>query len=295
MAFRGVTSLVVRHAGCNYLFDAGEGTQVALKKAKPGLKALRLIAVTHLHADHCLGIPGLLMLRAQMDAPGPLTIVGPPGIANFIHAVRQTIEFYINFEIQFIEWAPGATDLAYQDEHIDLSWAPLEHSIVCLGYRFTEHQRPGKFQPENARALNIPEGPLWSTLQQNAPIQLADGTSITPEQVLGLPRRGRIVSFVVDTRPTETIQTLCVNSDIAFIEGMFLNKLAPEAREKGHLTASEAARLTKQANVRRTVLVHFSPRYRNTELEALLTEARLENEQVEVGQELGKYEVPLPD
>lgn len=295
MPFRLLTSLIVRKGGRNYMFDAGEGTQIGLKIAKPGLRALRMIAITHLHADHCLGLPGILMLRAQMENPEPLTIVGPPGIANFVNSVRDSIDFYVNYPIEFIEWHDNADDIAYQDHEIVLYWAPVKHSIFCLGYRLEEPVRPGKFHTGAAQTLEIPKGPFWSQLQNGQTITLPDGRIISPEQVLGPPRSGRAISFVVDTRPTDSVVRLCRNVDLAFVEGMFKQELQAEAEEKGHLTAVEAARLTRESGSKRVVFVHLSPRYQTVDLPYILNEARLEYEHVEMGKESVKYVVSLPE
>jgi ribonuclease Z len=295
MPFRLLTSLMVRTSGRNYMFDAGEGTQIGLKQAKPGLRAMRMIAITHLHADHCLGLPGILMLRAQMEQPEPLTIVGPPGISRFVQSVRDSIDFYVNYPIDFVEWTDTAGTIAWADEFVTLFWAPMKHSIFCLGYRLEEKSRPGKFNIRAAQELNIPEGPLWGRLQRGETIQLANGKRIKPEQVLGPTRPGRVVSFIVDTRPNKSVTELCGNADLTFIEGMFLNELQTEAEDKGHLTAHEAAFLTKSAQSKRVVLVHFSPRYQNSDLLLLQEEAQKVNENVQIGRSGIKYQVPLPE
>lgn len=293
MPFRLLTALVVRVAGNNYLFDAGEGTQIGYKLAKPGLRSLKLIAITHLHADHCLGIPGLLMLRAQMETPEPLTIVGPPGVRQFIESVKSTLDFYINFELKFIEWSPASSPVAYTDDVVKLTWAPLDHSVFCLGYRLEEHPRPGEFFPELAQQLNIPRGPLWRKLQTGESIQLNETRWIQPNQVLGPARPGRAISFIVDTRPHPNILVLSQCVDIAFIEGMFLAEMAEEAQKKKHLTVTEAAQLGSEAGARKTVLVHLSPRFCETDRNEILAEARKMNELVWVGQDQDFYSIEL--
>ncbi|MCI0514214.1 ribonuclease Z [candidate division KSB1 bacterium] len=294
MPYRWLTSLMVRLNGSIYQFDAGEGVQIMLKQAQWGIKALRMLAITHLHADHCLGLPGLLMFRAQNEAPPPLTLIGPPGLGHFVQTVRDSLDFYINYPLSFIEWSPTAGALAYQDENVKLFWAPLQHSIFCLGYRLEEHPRPGKFHAARASALNIPVGPLWGKLQHGEMIQLSSQETITPAQVLGPPRRGRHLSFIVDTRPTPAIGELCRATDITFIEGMFGDELQAEAIAKGHLTCREAAALTHTAGVDRTILVHFSPRYRTADLAQLLAEAESQHPAVEIGRALQPYAIPLP-
>lgn len=293
MPYRFLTSLVVRVSGTNYLFDAGEGTQIGYKIAKPGLRALKLIAISHLHADHCLGIPGLLMLRSQIESPDTLTIAGPPGIRRFVESVRDTLDFFLNFPLNFIEWTPDSPKLAYTDDLIELHWAPLDHSVFCLGYRLEEQPRPGKFHPEHAQNLDIPKGPLWGKLQSGESVQMAENVWIAPEQVLGPPRPGRCISFIVDTRPHPNILQLSQQVDIAFIEGMFNHKMAEEALKKKHLTVKEAAQLGLEAGARQTVLVHLSPRFRDVDREEILAEAQLINKKVQMGADQKHYSIVL--
>jgi ribonuclease Z len=291
MPYRLLTSLAVRLNGRVYLFDAGEGTQLGWKKVHIGVRGLDLLAVTHLHADHVLGIPGLLMLKAQMENPSPLTIIGPPGIGSFIQQSRNILEFYLNYPIEIIEWSEDQSDLAYVDDQVRIFWQPLQHTRFCLGYRLEEHERPGKFNPEAARRLGAPEGPSWGKLQKGETIITASGKTVTPGQVLGPPRRGRHVAFIVDTRPAKTIYRLCKDVDIAFIEGMFLPEDAEHADAKGHMTVVESSRIAKRAGARRAVLVHISPRYANGDLHRLETAALEQYDNVCVGRDLEVYPV----
>lgn len=295
LPYRLLTSLAVRLNGRIYLFDAGEGTQLGWKGAQLGLRGFRLLAVTHLHADHCLGIPGLLMLRAQLDAPEPLTILGPPGIGAFLKGIRDTLGFFVNYPLAVVEWSDRGQNLAYEDDQVRIFWHPLKHTQFCLGYRLEEHARPGKFDPARALHLGIPKGPLWGKLQQGQELVLDRGRTISPKQVLGPPRRGRHIAYVVDTRPTKAVYTLCRNADLAFVEGMFLTKDAEHADTKGHLTVGEAARLARRAGAKRVVLVHLSPRYREEELPQLQEEAQRTFEMAFLGRALKPYPVPNAD
>jgi ribonuclease Z len=292
MPNRLLTSLAVRLNGQICLFDAGEGTQIAWKRAQLGLRGFKLLAVSHLHADHCLGIPGLLMLRAQMEDPEPFTIVGPPGIRSFLQETQKALDFYLNYPLQFTEWSDAAGSLAYEDHQVRLFWQPLKHTQFCLGYRLEERERPGKFNPGRAVQLGIPKGPLWGRLQSDHGIVLADGREIRPDQVLGPARNGRHLAYVVDTRPTKALYTLCRNADIAFIEGMFLQEDAEHADAKGHLTVIEAARMARRAGVRKAVMVHFSPRYNDGHLPRLDEQAKEAFENATVGRDLDVYSVP---
>jgi ribonuclease Z len=295
MPYRLLTSLAVRVNGRIYIFDAGEGTQLGLKTTKIGIRGLNVLAVSHLHADHCLGIPGIMMLKAQIQDPEPLTIIGPPGIKKFVQQAQENLEFFINFQITFVEWSSDFSEVAYEDDQIRIIWHTLEHSRFCLGYRLEELDRPGKFKPHLAASLGIPKGSLWGKLQQGISITLEDGSEIIPEQVLGEPRRGRHLAYVVDTRPSKGVYRLCQDADIAFMEGMFLPEHAEHAEAKGHLTVVDAARIAGRAGVRRAILVHISPRYNSDELTLLAEAAKSRFEGAEIGEDFRVYRVPLPD
>jgi len=295
MPYRFLTSLAVRHQGQLYLFDAGEGCQINLKKAKLGIKSLRLVAVSHLHADHCLGLPGLLMLRAQVMDPGPLTILGPPGIERFVSQTRELLGFFINYPINFVEWDGAGPELAYEDELARIRWGPLEHSTLCLGYRLEEHPRPGKFRPEAAQALGVPEGPLWGKLQRGERVVLESGITIIPDQVAGPARPGRHVCYAVDTRPNRSLDKLCQGVDAAFLEGMFLPEHHEEAEEKMHMTVVEAAQVVLDAGARLAVLIHISPRYVEEDLEKLRSAGAQKVETIKIGRDLDRYPIPYPE
>jgi len=295
MPGRRLASVAVRHEGQVYLFDCGEGTQVPYKELHVGLRALRVVMVTHLHADHCLGLPGLLMLRAQMPDPGPLRIVGPPGLARFVDHVRRDLSMYINYELVFHEWSASTGPEAHRDELVRVVWRPLDHTTFCLGYRLEEHDRPGRFDAAAAEALEVPRGPLWGALQRGETVQTPAGEEVTPQQVLGPPRRGRRVAFVTDTRETPAIGALCEGVDLAFLESMFLEEHVDEARAKKHMTASQAARAAAEARAARLVLVHLSPRYEARDLDRFAAEAGTHHPAVQVARDGEVIALPLPD
>lgn len=295
MPYRLLSSLAVRLNGQIYLFDAGEGTQINWKRARLGVRGLKLIAVTHLHADHCLGIPGMIMLRAQMDDPAPLTILGPPGMRAFITQTRKLLEFKVNFPIDVVEWSPGEAGPAYSDNSARILWEPVKHTRFCLGYRFEELDRPGKFDPGRAEALGVPMGPLWGNLQKGQTVTTPSGRTVAPHQVLGPARRGRHIAFVVDTRSAPGVYSLCRQVDLAFMEGMFLTEHSEHADQKGHMTVAEAARIAKKSRASQAILVHISPRYENSELGILEQEARSEFESIRIGRDLDVFEVKYRD
>jgi ribonuclease Z len=295
MPHRMLTSLAVRLNGQIYLFDAGEGTQINWKKGRLGVRGLKLIAITHLHADHCLGIPGMIMLRAQMEDPAPLTILGPPGTREFIAQSQRTLEYQVNFPIHIIEWSSDNSGPAYSDGQATILWQPVKHTRFCLGYRFEELDRPGKFDPARALALGVPMGPLWGKLQKGESVKTPSEKIVQPSEVLGAARRGRHIAFVVDTRPAPGVYSLSKKADVAFLEGMFLGEHSEHANLKGHMTVGEAARIARKSGAARAVLVHISPRYENSELGKLEEEARKEFHCVKIGRDLDVFEVNFPE
>jgi ribonuclease Z len=272
LPYRHLTSVLLRREGDLFLFDGGEGTQVSLRKLNLKWKKINAIFVSHTHADHVTGIPGLLMLSSQVDRDDPLYIYGPPKIAEYIDTSRKVLDMYINYQIivkEIIE--PG---IVYSAPDFDVRAFPLNHTKVCVGYALEEHARPGAFNPERAKALNVPCGPLWSRLQSGETVQASDGSLVQPSDVLGSPRKGRKFSYVTDTKYVPSIAQEVAGSDLLVCEGMFERELESTALEKKHMTAEQAAKIARDGNVKKMALIHYSPRYSDHELKTLLTEAR---------------------
>jgi ribonuclease Z len=270
---RHLTSVLLRREGELFLFDGGEGTQVSLRKLNLRWKKISAIFVSHTHADHVTGLPGILMLSSQVDRDDPLTIVGPPRIAEYIEASRRVLDMYINYEIIVKEISePG---IVYEGDGFHVRAFPLRHTKPCVGYAFEEDGRPGAFHPEKADALGVPRGPLWAKLQAGENVIARDGTEIHPEQVLGTPRSGRKFSYVTDTLAFPEISQEVADSDFLVCEGMFERELEESAREKKHMTAEQAARIAAAAGgIKKLALIHYSPRYTEHNLKQLLKEAQ---------------------
>lgn len=302
MPGRPLTSVAVRTGGAVYLMDCGEGTQVPYKGYHVGMRSLRMVALTHLHADHTLGLPGLLMMRSQMDDPEPITLVGPRGLERFTRHVIRDLACRITFPIHYREidhrHRPDPKDpppVIFEDDHIRLRWLPLRHSVFCVGYRLEERDRPGRFSLERAQALGVPRGPLYGRLQAGESVETPDGRVVAPEEVLGPARRGRHVAFCTDTAPCRGLYRLLDQADIAFLEGMFLPEHEEEARQKKHLLVSEAARISLRAGAAKTVLVHLSPRYDNSQAAAVDRLAASINPTARRGREGDRFEIKLPE
>jgi ribonuclease Z len=295
MPHRRLTSLAVRVEGQLFLFDCGEGTQVPYKEQHLGLRNLGVVAISHLHADHVLGLPGMMMLRAQMPDPGPLKIFGTRGLKRFVRNVRSDLAMHINYPVEVIEWSPDAEPLAYEDDLVRLYWYPLEHSVTCVGYRLEERTRPGRFDLDKATELGVPRGPLWGKLQAGETVETPEGKKVSPEQVLGPPRRGRHVAYATDTKVTPKLQPLLKEADLAFVESMFEPGMEDDAAAKKHMTIPQAASAAQEAGVRQLVLVHISPRYERGELKRLAKVAAEHHSNVTIGRDGNDYELALPE
>ena len=273
---RNLTSMLLRREGELFLFDCGESTQVSLRQLNLKWKKITVILISHTHADHITGLPGILMLSSQVERDEPLVIIGPPKVREYVESSRKVLDMYINYPIEIREIeTPGVPQEVYRGEGYSIRSFPLRHSRVCVGYSLVEDARPGVFYPEKAIEEGIPRGPLWGRLQHGESIILDDGRCIEPSQVIGVPRSGRKVSYVTDTAWKESILAEVEGSDLLVCEGMFGEDLAESAAEKKHLTARQAGQLAIQAgSVKRMGLIHYSPRYTDRELKQLRNEAR---------------------
>jgi ribonuclease Z len=273
---RHLTSILLRREGELFLFDCGEGTQVSLRSLNLKWKKITTIFISHTHADHVTGLPGMLMLSAQVDRDEPLYIIGPPRTREYVASSRKVLEMYINFDIivQEIEH-PEEPQIVYQGDGFYVRSIPLAHTRVCVGYILEEETRPGVFHPERAMDLGVPRGPLWSRLQQGEYVTLEDGTTVAPSEVMGNARPGRKFSYITDSTRTENLADEVSGSDLLICEGMFESELGAAAYEKGHMTAEDAGKLARDAGgVKQMGLIHYSPRYTNRQLKKLQKEAQ---------------------
>ena len=270
---RHLTSVLLRREGELFLFDCGEGTQVSLRRLNLRWKKISVIFISHMHADHVTGLPGLLMLSSQVDRDDPLYIIGPPKIAEYIEASRRILDMYINYEIIVKEiTSPG---IVFKGDGFHIRCFPLSHTKPCYGYALEEDMRPGVFHPEKAESLDVPMGKLWGKLQKGETIQTPDGREVRPEEVVGKARMGRKFSFVTDSLALPEISTHVIGSDLFICEGMFSKELAEDAHSKKHMTAEEAAKIAASSSgIKKLALIHYSPRYTEYELKKVLDEAK---------------------
>ncbi|GMO34500.1 MAG: ribonuclease Z [Termitinemataceae bacterium] len=269
---RHLTSVLLRREGDLFLFDGGEGTQVSLRKLNLRWKKISAIFVSHMHADHVTGIPGLLMLSSQVDRSEPMYIIGPPRLAEYIESSRRILDMYINYEIIVKEITEPGIVFSGDDFHVRAF--PLRHTKPCFGYALEEDVRPGEFFPQKALDAGVPCGPAWSRLQHGQSVKSISGADVTPEDVMGKERKGRKFTFVTDSLAFKEIASEAQDSDFFVCEGMFEHALQDDAREKKHMTALQAAKIAKDAQVKKLALIHYSPRYTEYDLKNLLKEAQ---------------------
>ena len=269
---RALTSVLLRREGELFLFDCGEGTQVSLRRLALRWKKISVILVSHTHADHVTGIPGILMLSSQVERNEPLYIIGPPRIREYVEASRRILDMYINYEIVVKEVTGQET--VFEGEGYRIRSRLLHHTKPCLAYCLEEDMRPGVFDPDAAQSLGVPRGPMWSTLQSGTAVRLDSGVEVQPGQVMGPQRKGRKFSFVTDTTWVPGLPDFVRGSNLLICEGMFGEDLEEDAVDKKHLTATQAAQIALEGGVDRLGLIHYSPRYTERELKRLLHQAR---------------------
>ncbi|MFP4384810.1 MAG: ribonuclease Z [Spirochaetia bacterium] len=273
---RFLTSVLLRREGELMLFDCGEGTQISLRKLNLKWKKISVIFISHTHADHVTGLPGILMLSSQVEREEPLYIIGPPKIAEYVEMSRKVLDMYINYDIVVQEIPdPFRAGEVFSGDGYSVKSFPLRHTKTCVGYALTETNRPGIFFPDKAVSAGVPKGPLWSELQNGREVDLPDGRTVLPGEVMGPPRSGRKFSYVTDTAYLDSISAEVSNSDLFICEGMFKNDLKEDAESKRHLTSRQAGMIaTAAGSIGKMGLIHYSPRYTKAELKELLSEAR---------------------
>ncbi len=255
---RFLTSLIVRYNGKSVLIDCGEATQIAMKKKGISSKPIDVICFTHYHADHISGLPGMLLTMGNAERTEPLLIVGPKGLEKVVNSLR-IIAPELPFEIQFREIT--GDEISFELEgmpEFTITAFKVNHNITCYGYSMAL-RRQGKFNVDAANAHGI-DRRYWGILQKGETVTAEDGSVYTPDMVLGEERKGIKLTYVTDTRPTDSIVSHAADSDLFICEGMYgePDKLA-KARENKHMTFYEAARLARDAQVKEMWLTHYSP------------------------------------
>ena len=254
LPYRWLTSLMTRFNGSSLLIDCGEGTQIAIKEKGWSFKPIDVICFTHFHGDHISGLPGLLLTMGNAARTEPLTLIGPKGLERVVNSLR-VIAPELPFPIICKE-IEGA-EQTFEMNGYRLKAFRVNHNVICYGYTL-EIDRAGKFDAMRAKEQNIPQA-YWSVLQKGESVEY-DGRTLTPDMVLGAPRKGIKLTYTTDTRPTNSIRENAKHSDLFICEGMYGEKeKAVKAVEYKHMTFYEAAQLAKEAQVREMWLTHYSP------------------------------------
>jgi len=261
-AGRAPMATLLRRGGDRLLVDCGEGTQRQLLRSTLGLPDLTEVFLTHFHADHYLGLPGMLKTFALRQREEPLQLYGPPGLRELYGHLRRLIG-RLPYPVELVEVHAGET---LERDGYRLLVFPVHHGVSAVGYALAEDDRPGYFDAEAADVLGIPHGPERGALQRGESITLADGRVLTPDAVLGEARPGRRIVLSGDTAPAETVRVLAEGADVLVHEATFSEEERDRAEETLHSTARQAAEVARDAGVRLLALTHLSPRYAGPEL-----------------------------
>ena len=287
-ARRAPSATLVRRGGERLLFDCGEGTQRQLLRSDVGLIDLEQIFVTHFHADHFLGLPGMLKTFALRGRELPLTLYGPRGLADLMGSLRR-IFGKLTYPYEIVELRPGET---LRRDGYDLRALAVRHGAAAVGYALVEHERPGRFDVEVADALGVPSGPERGRLQHGEAVTLPDGRLIAPAQVLGPARQGRSVVLTGDTAPVQSVVDAAAGADLLVHEATFLDDDVERAHETDHSTAREAAGVARDAGVKLLALTHISSRYFGGDVER---EAREVFADTVVPRDFDVVDIPFPE
>lgn len=285
-ARRATACVLIRAGGERILIDCGEGAQRQMMRST-GLVQVDEILITHLHADHYLGLPGLLKTYDLQDRRAPLRIAGPPGLRGLFEALRR-IFGRIRYEVELVELRGGE---ALGHQGFEMHAFAVNHRMPANGYAFVEPERPGRFDAERARALGVTEVHDFGRLQRGETVPGADG-EVAPEQVLGEPRIGRKIVITGDTVPCEMTRVAAHGAQLLVHDGTFSDEEEARAAETGHSTARQAAQLAAEAEVAMLALVHISSRYH---VRAVLDEAREAFENVCAVRDFDAVEIPFPE
>lgn len=252
------------------MFDCGEGTQRQMMQAKLGFQKKLSIFITHLHGDHVLGLPGLLQTMALMNRQKMVRVYGPVGLARFLSCTQESLQFGLTFEVEIHEIS--AAGVVCDDEEYTVEAYPSNHAVPSFAYAFVEKPRPGRFHPENAKAIGVPKGEAWGKLQRGETYVFPDGKVVKPQDVADAPRNGRKFVYTGDTKPFAGFAEFAANADLLVHEATFDDALAEKAETDTHSTPSQAATQAKKASAKLLVLTHLSARYTDTTL--LLNQAK---------------------
>ena len=284
---RNLAAVALVMDGRAVLFDCGEGTQQQVLRSSVRASAIEAIFISHMHGDHLYGLPGLLATMSLHGRSEPLTVYGPSPVSQYLRGVYEASYAHTSFDVTIHAVSDGEViGRDGYEVHVRL----LDHTAPCFGYCVAEHERPGEFDVARARALGVPAGPLYRALQQGRDVTLDGGRVVRSAEVVGPPRPGRRIAYCTDTRPCRAAAELARGADVLVHEATYGDDMVAEAGTRGHSTAAEAARVSREAAARRLVLTHISPRY--TDASLLLAEARVIFPNTDLAADYLEIEVP---
>jgi ribonuclease Z len=289
-AERGLSSIAVARGSELLLFDAGEGMQRNFIKAGLGMNRKMKIFISHMHADHCVGLLGLVQTMALQGRDKSLDVYGEPRVREFIEENMRIINFHLTFDV--IVHTIEKEGSVLRENDYEVRSCEAHHSIPSYAYCLEEFERPGAFDVGEAKRLGIPEGELYRKLQHGEDIAVGDRV-VRSSQVVGSARRGRKIGISGDTRPTEKLLQFFRGCDVLVFESTYSHDKHQKALENWHSTATEAATLAKQAGARKLFLTHFSARYDETSV--LVNEAQKIHGNVEAAEDLKSIEISYPE
>ena len=261
-AQRAPAALLVRRGGDRLLFDCAEGTQRQLLRSSVGLVELGEIFVTHFHADHILGLPGLFKTFSLRGRERPLEVHGPRGLVDLLGSLKRVVG-KLSYEVRVVELDPG--DVLERDGY-RLAAFEVSHGVPAVGWSLIESTRPGRFDVEAADALGVPSGPARGALQRGESVTLPDSSVVSADQVLGPPRPGRKLVITGDTAPSESVVEAAWGAEVLVTEATFSEEELERAQETMHQTAAQAAGIAQRANIGLLALTHLSNRYFGPEI-----------------------------
>jgi ribonuclease Z len=288
---RGVSSIAVVREGETFLFDCGEGTQRQMMRYGVAF-SLRDIFFSHMHVDHILGVIGLMRTMALQGREETLRIFGPPGSAKVLRRAETIGADRVGFPVEYRELTPGES--IRRDGYEIVAFAADHVRTPALGFALVEALRLGRFNPDRAREMGVPEGPMWGRLHRGMRVTLEDGREIDPADLVGPTRPGRKLVITGDTRPCDATAEASIGADLLVHEATFAEEEASRASETGHSTAREAAQIAVRAGVRRLVLTHVSARY-SRDVSDLEREARAVFPATQIARDGTEIDIPFPD
>ncbi len=282
---RNVTSMILNLVGIRksyWLFDCGEGTQHRILNSPFKASKIEKIFITHLHGDHIFGLPGLLCSRSMGGSTDLLTLYGPKGLKQYIETTLSVSASYMTYPLEIIEIEAGQL---FDDGELIVTAYSLEHRVECYGYRIEEHAKPGSLDADKLAQDNIPRGPWMQALKAGETITLEEGRVINGADYLGEPIAGKVIAIFGDTEPTEQALLLAKDADLMVHETTLETAFEAKANERGHSTTRQAAKLAREAGVKRFVATHLSGRYSANDIPMLLAECQAEFPNTEMAED----------